>query len=400
MRKPCGYIVLGVVVFAVLAGATLPLAAVGQIAPAQPSRPQRQPSQPPARAPAAPGNAAPSPAPAPSSPADEKLLELTQRAQSLAQSLHRAIGPREQLFDPEYRKTISIQAVPLLKDTLALADEFTAAGGQGPAVAVRLRYDAESMLAALDDPETVRQLQARAGSGQGLSSNLARQALAFGEWIKSNGIAGGQHRALDAIEEMARETPANDGLTQLLLTLLEASPANADVRDRIMRILSTQLTGPMAKLAVERVAAQQRRAALEGKPLLVLGVRFNREMFSSRIWQGRVVMVVFWDSTNKACQAEVPHWVRLFEQFNKDGLEIIGVSCDANGQDLLRYKATHRKMAWPELFDTEQPGWHALATELGVTELPTVMLIDKNGVCRSSDAGQDLEPQIRRLLAE
>jgi thiol-disulfide isomerase/thioredoxin len=389
MRKLSLYIMLLAMI-----RASLPVAAPGQIAPAQPKRTAPQPVPPEPQSP---------PATAPVAPLlgdEQKAFELSQRAQQISQSLKRALGPREQLFDPAYRDSIRPQVVPILKESLALADEFAAAGGQGAAIAVRIRYDAESMLAVFDDADTIRQLESRANARRGAVSILARQALIFATWIKANGAPGGQHQALDGVEALAGEAPANDDITQLLVTLLEASPANADVRDRMMRILSTRLTGPMAKQVSERIAARQTRAALEGKPLLILGVRFNREMFSTRAWQGRVVMVVFWSSASPACREQVPRWVRLFEAYNKEGLEIIGVSCDTNAQDLLRFKASHPKMAWPELFDTEQPGWHALARELGVTDLPTIMLIDKNGVCRSTDAGADLEPQIRKLLSE
>jgi hypothetical protein len=370
-----------------------------------PQRPAGTPASPRPAPPAAmpPSTPVPAnqPATAPSDPVDAKMYELSQRAIQLAESLQRTVGPREQLFDPQYRQTIAPQVVPLLKDSIAIADEFFKVGGQGPAIGLKVRYDALCMLAAFDDRETVDWLNKAADAPDGgMGASRAKQALIFGEWIRSNGAPAGQHSALDKAQALAASAPANDEIAHLLLTLLDASPANKDVRDRVLRIISTELTGPLAKNAAVRIEARQKRLALEGKPLLILGVRYNRQMFSSRAWQGRVVMVVFWDSANKACQAEVPRWVRLFEQHNKNGLEIVGVSCDQNGQDLLRWKATHPRMAWPELFDTEQPGWHALATELGVTDLPTVMLIDKNGVCRSTEAGEDLDEQIRRLIAE
>jgi thiol-disulfide isomerase/thioredoxin len=331
----------------------------------------------------------------------DPLYTLSQRAISLAQSLNRAIGPREQMFDPAYRETIRMQVIPILQDSLLIADEFMTIGGQGPAIGNKIRYDTECMLAAFDHEETMARLKALSDADEGLPSLRARQALIFGEWIRANGRPGGQHKALDWVQSEAEKSPAYDGWAQILMTLLDASPANADVRDRIMRIMSTQLTGPLAKHSVRFLEARQKRAALEGKPLLILGVRYNREMFSSRVWNGKVVMVIFWSSTSPACREAVPNWIRLFEKYNKNGFEIIGVSCDESGDDLLRYKAARRKMAWPELFDIEQPGWHALATEFGVVELPTVMLIDKTGVCRASDAKPDeLEELIRKLMAE
>ena len=70
---------------------------------------------------------------------------------------------------------------------------------------------------------------------------------------------------------------------------------------------------------------------------------------------------------------------------------VINPFCEIAVEEALRIK---------EKQGGEETGWHALATEWGVDGIPTMFLIDRNGVLRSTKARRDMEELIPKLLEE
>ena len=317
----------------------------------------------------------------------------------LSRSLQDAIGPRDLLLDPAQRSTISIQAIPILQELLALSDEIAVSRmPRAAATAFGVRHEAETMLCVFGDEPTIQRLERLVASRE-VGWVAARKSLLFGQWVRSDGKVEGQQRVLDEVDALAQQVPANDVVAQLLVSLSEAHSADDATAARIDRILSTRLSGPVARQLAKRRDAHRKLMGMVDKPILILGVRFNGEMFSTKIWRGKPVMVIFWASTSQACRDQAVEWRRIFQRYREDGLEVVGVNNDNSGQEMLRFLQSQPGMVWPQLHDRQQPGWHALSAELGVTDLPTVMLIDKSGVLRAVNP-PDLEGFVRKLLAE
>jgi peroxiredoxin len=254
------------------------------------------------------------------------------------------------------------------------------------------------MLCVFGDAPTRQRVQAIAESGA-VGSVAAKKSLLFAEWIAANGQVEGQEKVLASVESLATSVPANDVVTQLVISLMDANPANGAIRARAERVITERLTGAVAKQYTKRVEGERKLRQYLNKPLRILGVRFNGEMFSNKIWEGRPFMAVFWASTSQASQDQAPEWRRIFRKFKEDGFEVVGISCDESPQEMLAFIRSQPGMTWPQLFDKQQPGWHALATEFGVTELPTVLLYDKAGRLRAINP-ENPDELIRALLAE
>jgi len=79
---------------------------------------------------------------------------------------------------------------------------------------------------------------------------------------------------------------------------------------------------------------------------------------------------------------------------------VVGVSCDNNAQELAQFLDTTPGMPWPQLFEPGQAGWHPFATKLGINAIPTMFLIDRNGIVRSVEARIDYEKRVPELLTE
>jgi peroxiredoxin len=115
--------------------------------------------------------------------------------------------------------------------------------------------------------------------------------------------------------------------------------------------------------------------------------------------RGKVVLLCFWATGPRQCQAALPPIVSAYRRLHGAGLEVIGISLDTDKGALLNYIAANG-MPWPEYFDGK--GWsNGISSQLGIHALPTIWLLDKKGYVRAtSNNTTGLEEQAERLLAE
>jgi thiol-disulfide isomerase/thioredoxin len=150
----------------------------------------------------------------------------------------------------------------------------------------------------------------------------------------------------------------------------------------------------------DQLAEAKKLRSLENKPLTIAGVRDNGNQLSTADWKGKVILVDFWATWCGPCRAELPRVKKAYADFHDKGLEVLGVSCDNDGNELAQFLKANPDMPWPQLFDAKTPGWHPLAKSYGINGIPTMFLIDKKGVVRSVTARENFEDEIPKLLAE
>lgn len=139
-----------------------------------------------------------------------------------------------------------------------------------------------------------------------------------------------------------------------------------------------------------------------GKPVKIVGTTVDGKAFSSDQWKGRVILVDLWATWCADCIAEMPHVRELYDQNHAKGLEVIAVSSDSKLAPVKKFLAAHPEYPWPQLFDptVKDDGLHPIAVQFGIEGLPAMILIDKQGVCRSVTAGDDMDKLIPQLLAK
>jgi len=94
---------------------------------------------------------------------------------------------------------------------------------------------------------------------------------------------------------------------------------------------------------------------------------------------GKVVLLNVWATWCAPCRAEIPYLQSLYEKRRAEGLEIVGVSVDARGQDeAIRAFAREFRMTYPIWRDPEER-IQSLYMALGV---PSSYLIDRKGILR------------------
>ena len=137
----------------------------------------------------------------------------------------------------------------------------------------------------------------------------------------------------------------------------------------------------------ESFAGTLRRLSLPGHPMEISGTLLNGKPFDQKTLAGKVVLVDFWATWCGPCVAEIPNVLEQYEKYHKDGFEVVGISLDQEREALEKF-VTEQKLPWPILFEEPKgDGWqHPLATFYGISGIPTVILIGRDGNVITLDA--------------
>lgn len=93
--------------------------------------------------------------------------------------------------------------------------------------------------------------------------------------------------------------------------------------------------------------------------------------------RGKVVLIDFWASWCAPCRQENPNVVKLYEKYNANGFEIIGVSLDRTKEEWVKAIADDH-LSWVHVSDLQF--WQNTAARLySVSAIPQTYLLDQEG---------------------
>ena len=93
---------------------------------------------------------------------------------------------------------------------------------------------------------------------------------------------------------------------------------------------------------------------------------------------GKYLIIDFWASWCPNCREENPELVGLYNEFNKKGLAILGVSFDTKRENWLK-AIQHDSLTWNHVSDFK--GWENAAGQLyGIRAIPSNILLDTKGI--------------------
>ena len=111
----------------------------------------------------------------------------------------------------------------------------------------------------------------------------------------------------------------------------------------------------------------------------------------------KAVLIDFWATWCPPCIDEIPTIKSIAETYRDQGLEVVGVSLDRDEQ-ALRDFVREEKLGYVQVFDEEKSD--AIAKSYGVWGIPSVFLVDKNGVINAMKLrGSRTEAAVKKLLA-
>lgn len=127
----------------------------------------------------------------------------------------------------------------------------------------------------------------------------------------------------------------------------------------------------------------------------------NDETFKLSDYEGQVVLLNIWATWCAPCREETPDLQELYEEYQDEGLVILGVSVDEQGESVVRPFIEEYDVSYPIVIDKNDVIMDKYGPTMGI---PTTYIINKKGDLEYFAVGavtnKELEPRIQTLLEE
>jgi peroxiredoxin len=118
-------------------------------------------------------------------------------------------------------------------------------------------------------------------------------------------------------------------------------------------------------------------------------------------YRGRVLVLDFFATWCQPCRISIPHLVEMHRKYGRQGLNVLGMSADEDGEKAVKTFADKYRITYPIALAGE-----STMADFGVRSVPVMIVIDKRGrvaeVFRgfTDEVARSSEQLIKKLLAE
>ncbi len=299
----------------------------------------------------------------------------------------------------------SVKVADKILDQVEVDDDFHGK-------AAKLKLESLTMLGQLGDQEA-------AGAAAEYAETLvdsadkdlaaeANQIVIVGQARKifSAGDVPGAAKLVEKVAGMLAASPDDGRVAMLAMQLsgaLEHMPGAEQVALASYETFGKAFASsgdPQIKAMGESFAGKLRRLSLPGNEMEISGTNLDGSAFDQKTLAGKVVLVDFWATWCGPCVAELPNVLAAWDKYHDRGFEVVGISLDQD-RDALEGFLKEREIPWTILHEEPKgEGWqHPLATYYGITGIPTVILVGRDGKVITMDVrGEKLEEELSKLF--
>lgn len=118
-------------------------------------------------------------------------------------------------------------------------------------------------------------------------------------------------------------------------------------------------------------------------------------------YRGQVLVLDFFATWCEPCRRSIPHVVALYRKLGRQGLQVLGMSVDDGGADVVKDFVRESRIPYPVAVTDAD-----LQSDYGLRSVPMIFVIDKRGIVAerylgfNDEIGRDMENLIRKLLAQ
>lgn len=195
---------------------------------------------------------------------------------------------------------------------------------------------------------------------------------------------------LKAAQAFQRGHPTDRRVPSLLAEVATLFDGDAKVKERLL-LDAKRLTKDPDLLA--QIADDTKRLGWLGRKLPLRFTGIDGSHVDIKDWRGKPVFVVFFDTTSAPARSVLTSLNRLAAE---KGAGLLSVSLDADAEAVGRFVATLRPQP---TVACDGRGWDSpLVQALGINAVPTVWLLDRDGMVRTLDPLDDPEGLLRQLM--
>jgi peroxiredoxin len=118
-------------------------------------------------------------------------------------------------------------------------------------------------------------------------------------------------------------------------------------------------------------------------------------------YRGHVLVIDFFAPWCLPCRDSTPHLVEMNRKYGKQGLQVLGLNADDDGDRSIKSFADEFRINYPVAAASEK-----IQTDFGIRSVPVMFVIDKKGAVAevyrgfNDEISRSMERLIKRLLAE